>query len=209
MKNGSSQTSHSILHSVRLLVINVTACLITMCPLNLWTDPSVTKILTRDFFFVLVFSSILFRFCDVTLECSDVRCGGDPLGLLRQPLFVDYSDLVRLVIVKWNRRSIYLCFLLLCGDVEPNLGPNACSICGVNVFDDGRAVCCDLCDMWVHVSCDPSLSDSLCDDMVQQPSEDHWYCSVCMSNCSHSSECSTEESGNFILYMFECSEYLT
>ena len=132
----------------------------------------------------------------MSLGCSDVYCVGDPLGLLQQPLFVDYSDLVRLVIVKWNRHSIYFCFLLFCGDVEPNFIPDACSVCGVNVSDDDRAVCCDLCDTWVHVSCDPSLSDSLYDDMVQHPSEDKWYCSVCMSNCSHSSECFTKENGN-------------
>ena len=44
--------------------------------------------------------------------------------------------------------------------------------------------------------CDPSLSDMLYDDMVQYPSEDKWYCSVCMSNCNHSSECSTKENDN-------------
>lgn len=88
------------------------------------------------------------------------------------------------------------CFLLLCGDAEPNLGPNACSICGATVSDDDKSVCCELCDICVHMSCDPPLSDLLYEDMVQQPSEDKWYCSVCVSNCSNSSECFTEEGGS-------------
>ena len=104
---------------------------------------------------------------------------------------MDYSNLVRLVIVKWNRHSIYLCFLLLCGDIEPNPGPAVhypCSACGFDVADDNIAVFCDLCNAWVHVSCDPSLSDSLYDFMVQQPSEEQWYCSTCMNDGSCSSE---------------------
>ena len=143
--------------------------------------------------FVLVFCFILFRLRDLHYGCFGVPCDGDPLGLLQQPLFVDYSDLVRLVIVKWNHHSIYLCFLLLCGDIEPNPGPAVhypCSACGLGVADDDRAVFCDSCNAWVHVSCDPSLSDSLYDFMVQQPSEDLWYCSTCMNEGSCSRECS-------------------
>ena len=110
--------------------------------------------ITCCYVFVLVFSSILFRLCDVTLGCSDVRYGGDLFGLLRQPLFVDSLGPVRLVIVKWNRHSIFLCFLLLCGDVEPNPGPDACSVCGLNVSDDDKAVCCVIyatCGFTCHV----------------------------------------------------------
>ena len=65
-------------------------------------------------------------------------------------------------------------------NVESNPGPYACSVCGLNVSDESRAVCCDSCD-------------DVYDNMVHQPSEDKWYCSVCMSNCSHSSECSAED----------------
>ena len=56
---------------------------------------------------VLVFSFTVFRPRDVNLGCYNVLCGGDLLVLLQQPLFVYYSNLVRLVIFKWNRHSIY------------------------------------------------------------------------------------------------------
>ena len=46
-------------------------------------------------------------------------------------------------------------------------------------MNDDRAMCCDACDSWVHVTCDPLLSDSLYDDMVQHPTQDQWYCSQC------------------------------
>lgn len=72
-------------------------------------------------------------------------------------MFVDYSDPVRLVIVKWDRHSIFLRFLLLCGDNEPNPGPDACSVCGVNVSDDDRAVGCDLCDMSLSYLVTPKI----------------------------------------------------
>ena len=56
--------------------------------------------------------------------------------------------------------------VVLCGDVQPNPGPDTsglelCSVCSEAVLDDHKAVCCDLCDSWVHVTCDPSLSDNL------------------------------------------------
>ena len=145
--------------------------------------------------FGLLLSSVFFRVCNTNSKYRVTYFDGDPLGLTLQPLFVDYSDLVRLVIVNWNRRSVCLCLLLLCGDVNPNPGPTdyPCSVCGLNVLDDVKAVCCDSCDQWVHVSCDPSLSDSLYDEMVQQSSEDVWYCSVCVNNDSQLSNCSTTD----------------
>ena len=47
-----------------------------------------------------------------------------------------------------------------------------CSICSEAVLDDHTAVCCDLCDSWVHVSCDPSSCDDLYANMVQESSTD-------------------------------------
>lgn len=46
-------------------------------------------------------------------------------------------------------------------------------------MDDHKAVCCDLCESWVHVSCDPSLFDDLYANVVQEPSTDTWRCTVC------------------------------
>ena len=64
----------------------------------------------------------------------------DPLGILQQTLFLD-KRLV--VIVNWNATSHRLCFLMLCGDVQPNPGPAdvyPCSVCGEPVLDDDKAV---------------------------------------------------------------------
>ena len=117
------------------------------------------------------------------------------------------------MIVKWNRRSFYISLLLVCGDINPNPGPDSlfpCSICGVEVLDVDKAVYCDKCDKWVHVSCDPSLSDSLYEEMIHSSVEDVWYCSICANNkdCSNESsaannkdcpsECSTGVSGNVL-----------
>jgi len=68
---------------------------------------------TWCFVFVLVMNFVSLRFGDDVTLPQGVYCDGDPLGLLQQPLFVDYSDLVRVVIVKWNRKSIPVCLLLL------------------------------------------------------------------------------------------------
>ena len=81
---------------------------------------------------------------------------------------------------------ILLTFLLfLSGDIQPNPGPDTsglelCSICSEAVLDDHKAVCCDLCESWVHVSCDPSLFDDLYADMVREPSTDPWFCTICL-----------------------------
>ena len=50
-------------------------------------------------------------------------------------------------------------------------------ICEIIVGDEDKAVLCDSCDKWAHVSCDPALSDSLYSYMVQNPSDEPWYCS--------------------------------
>ena len=53
---------------------------------------------------------------------------------------------------------------MLYRDVQPNPGPAEvypCSVCGEPVLDNDKAVLCDLCNLWTHVACDPSLSDEL------------------------------------------------
>ena len=56
--------------------------------------------------FGLLLSSVFFRVCNTNSKYRVTYFDGDPLGLTLQPLFVDYSDLVRVVIVNWNRRSV-------------------------------------------------------------------------------------------------------
>ena len=87
----------------------------------------------------------------------------------------------------WEKTS-FAVLIKLCGDVQPNPGPAdvyPCSVCGEPVLDNDKAVFCDSCNLWTHVACDPSLSDELYDCMVQNPSSDLWYCSVCSPECQH------------------------
>ena len=136
--------------------------------------------------FVLLSVLMFSRSTDGFLCCCCSTPVSDPLGILQQPLFVDYSRFVRpMGIIKWNRSSFLTFLLFLSGDIQPNPGPDTsglelCSICSEAVLDDHKAVCCDLCESWVHVSCDPSLSGDLYADMVREPSTDPWFCTICL-----------------------------
>ena len=121
---------------------------------------------------------------------SICRCiDDDPLGILQQPLFLDESHLLCLVvIVNWNTTSHRLCFLMWCGDVQPNSVPADVylySVCGEPELDNDKAVFCESCNLWAHVACDPYLSDELYDHMVQIPSSGPWYCLMCSTGCHH------------------------
>ena len=138
---------------------------------------------------VLLFVSLMCRRPAAGLQCCCFAPVDDPLGLLQQPLFVDRSRFVRpMGIIKWGHSPLcYLMFLLfLSGDVQPNPGPDTpglelCSVCSEAVLDDHKAVCCDLGDSWVYVTCDPSLSDDLYCRMIQEPSNEPWFCTMCYS----------------------------
>lgn len=82
-----------------------------------------------------------------------------------------------------NRSGIYLYFIiLLCGDIHQNPGPAVfnCGVCGLNVSNADKAICCDMCEKWVHVTCDPYISESEYDRLVQNPTADPWYCCTCI-----------------------------
>lgn len=71
--------------------------------------------------------------------------------------------------------------ILLSGDIHLNTGPDyPCGKCGLNVHDDDKALCCDKCDKWIHVSCDQYISETIYDELVQQPSSDPWFCADCV-----------------------------
>ena len=104
--------------------------------------------------FRVLLGLIVFQVSIVDLKYQDIFVDEDPLGLLQQPLFLDCSDLIMVVIVKWNCHSFYTSLLLVCGDINPNPGPASsfpCLVCGVEVLDVVKVVCCDSCDKWVHV----------------------------------------------------------
>ena len=86
------------------------------------------------------------------------------------------------MIIKWSY-SPFCVLLLLSGDIQSNPGPELalelCSVCKKVVLDDHKAVCCDLCESWVHVSCDRSLTDDLHEGMVREDSNEPWICAVC------------------------------
>ena len=72
--------------------------------------------------------------------------------------------------------------LLLSGDIELHPGPSAehpCNVCTLKVEGSDKAVCCNICDQWVHVACDPGIKESTYDDMVANPTSALWYCSEC------------------------------
>ena len=72
--------------------------------------------------------------------------------------------------------------LLLSGDIEVHPGPSAtfpCSVCHQKVADSERALCCDACDQWVHVTCDPGIEEFIYDDMVAHPSALKRYVDAC------------------------------
>ena len=63
--------------------------------------------------FVLLLGLTIFRVSIVDLKYQNILIDEDPLGSLQQPLFLDSSDLIRVVIVKWNRHSFYINLLLV------------------------------------------------------------------------------------------------
>ena len=72
--------------------------------------------------------------------------------------------------------------ILLCGDVHLNPGPPVdypCGICSNQVTDNDEAVCCDLCNRWIHISCDHSLTSADYKMMLDNPSNDPWFCCNC------------------------------
>ena len=79
--------------------------------------------------------------------------------------------------------------LSLSGDISLNPGPeqdfSPCSMCGEPVLDSHKAVCCDLCDLWVHVDCDRALSEELYDQLLTTSTSDSWFCSNCCVSVQH------------------------
>ena len=77
--------------------------------------------------------------------------------------------------------NIAITLLILSGNVALNRGPGyPCGVCSVNVEDCDRAILCEMCETWYHVSCDPLVSDGQYDAFVQSPSDVPWFCSQCV-----------------------------
>jgi len=98
--------------------------------------------------------------------------------------FQDLSDLFSLpcFVVKFDNGIPLRLFLLLSGNIElyPGLSIlHPCSVCTLKVADNHKALCCDMCDQWVHVACDPGTDESTYDDMVAHLTSAMWYCFCC------------------------------
>ena len=77
--------------------------------------------------------------------------------------------------------------------MNPGLDVFPCGLCGEAVSDQDKAICCDSCEKWIHVSCDHYFTEDEYDYLVQNPSSDPWFCSACIeepavdpSGCQHS-----------------------
>ena len=56
-----------------------------------------------------------------------------------------------------------------------------CNICNRNIRENGKAVCCDVCDNWVHIRCNsisPSKYKELCDEDNNEP----FFCIKCFND---------------------------
>ena len=97
--------------------------------------------------------------------------------------FYDQFRSPRVMCLNWRKHPLYLQLLLsLCGDIHLNPGPDVfpCGLCGEAVFDQDKAICCDSCGKWIHVSCDQYFTEDGYDYLVQNPSSDPWFCSACI-----------------------------
>ena len=83
----------------------------------------------------------------------------------------------------WNYRRvswITAAFLLCCGDVEPNPGPNykyPCTVCSYPVKCNQRGIQCSWCDKWTHAKC-CGVSKTENDHLSTMDAD--WFCPRCL-----------------------------
>jgi hypothetical protein len=56
-----------------------------------------------------------------------------------------------------------------------------CNICGKNVQENARAICCDFCDNWVHIRCN-SISPSRYLELCEEDNYEDFLCIKCFNN---------------------------
>ena len=60
-----------------------------------------------------------------------------------------------------------------------------CGVCSKNVNVNHHAICCDICDQWVHIRCN-ILDDKYYNKMKNNPESDQsmndFYCITCIKN---------------------------
>ena len=71
-----------------------------------------------------------------------------------------------------------------------------CSICPKNVSKNHNAVCCDICNLWVHIKCNNVTK--YCYRKLQNDREP-WYCKKCIKNTVPFSQLSDNQINNLML----------
>ena len=55
-----------------------------------------------------------------------------------------------------------------------------CSICKKNVRGNAKAVCCDICDNWVHIKCN-SITHQRYAELTEPDNDETFYCNTCIN----------------------------
>ena len=69
--------------------------------------------------------------------------------------------------------------LTVSGDINPNPGPEKCSVCCKTIASNHRALCCDHCDKWCHMKCGNVKPAEY--RRYQQLENFNWSCPVCLT----------------------------
>ena len=65
--------------------------------------------------------------------------------------------------------------------LQSECNKNQCSICAKNVRNNLKAVQCDICDLWVHASCE-QISNKRYNELSDPENEEVYFCSKCLNN---------------------------
>ena len=65
--------------------------------------------------------------------------------------------------------------------LQSECNKNQCSICAKNVRNNSKAVQCDICDLWVHASCE-QISKKRYNELSDSENEEVFFCSKCLNN---------------------------
>ena len=67
--------------------------------------------------------------------------------------------------------------------MNPNTNSNPkypCNICSRNVRGNAKAVCCDICNKWVHINCN-FISKAKYKELSSEDNIDNFYCITCIN----------------------------
>ena len=56
-----------------------------------------------------------------------------------------------------------------------------CNICAKSIRGNAKAVCCDVCDNWVHIKCN-SISPSRYADLCEETNNEPFFCIRCFND---------------------------